>query len=277
MVKYGWLKDKWNDKAVYHLPKVVLQPWVDYTQYLPAVRDQMEVGACTGFGIGAEHYAAAFMNGSQPSEWYSPVWLYNGARSMEGTLGIDAGAMPDDVYDWVQANGLLYERFWPFTGLLDPNAPSAEQKAQAFRYASYSHIRVDNGESGIISALSDGHCVAVGMPWPKEWVEGSKDILAKPGPGTLIVGGHEVLLYGYDEARGFFRMQNSWGTGWSDGGRARIPLGCFEWAKGNGGYDAHYSVFTVPAPVPDPQPADCCPVVKLLRRMRAQKKAAANC
>lgn len=57
MVQFGWIKDKWNDRAVYHLPKVALQLWVDYANYLPSVRDQMDVGACTGFGIGAEHFA----------------------------------------------------------------------------------------------------------------------------------------------------------------------------------------------------------------------------
>jgi hypothetical protein len=41
-------------------------------------------------------------------------------------------------------------------------------------------------------------------------------------PSGTVAGGHAWLVYGYDQVSGYFLMQNSWGSGWSNRGRAWI-------------------------------------------------------
>jgi hypothetical protein len=149
---YGWLKDKHNPEAVYHRPKAVrLLDSTNYLQYCPPVRDQGPEGACTGFGIGGEAYTVAKMLGLILPDVFSPQYLYNGARSLEGTLSQDVGSNPENVYKWALLYGLLYEQYWPYVPVpFDMSAPSSERIAEAIKYANFQAVRVDNGVSGVV-------------------------------------------------------------------------------------------------------------------------------
>ena len=257
---YGWRKDPYNPQAVYHCPKAVaVPPTINLLNFCPPVRDQDGVGACTGFGIGGMAYtvalAYALVHNLPIPEIFSPNWLYNGARFIEGTLSQDAGANPQDVFNWALQNGLLVEHLWPFQDKLDKTAPGTTRMAEATKYANFTVFRVADGVSGITSAMADGHCVAIGCPWPGSWVSGSKNILPAP---DYVDGGHETFLYGYDYNEQSLFLQNSWGTGWSSGGRCKIPFSALDWFKTNGGYDAHYITMDGPIVPPPPKPPKKC-------------------
>ncbi len=249
--KFGWVKDVYDPAAVYHRPKAVQIPLaVNYLNLCHPVRDQGSVGSCSGFGIGGMAYTVAKAGGFA-IDLYSPTWLYNGARYMIGELAEDAGAAPEDVFSWIFYNGLLHEKYWPYNpDKLDMSAPSSLRMSQAIKYPDYQAIRVDNGVDGIISALAEKHCVAIGAPWPKEWMEPTNGHLVIPKPNSIVAGGHEIFLFGYDELKGAFDGQNSWGTDWADKGRCLVPFEYIDWAKQNGGYDTHYIVMTAPPVAP---------------------------
>jgi hypothetical protein len=270
-MKFGWIKDKYNPKAVYRAPKAVkIADAVNWLSLCPDVRDQGKEGSCTGFGISALAYTVAKAGNFQTSI-YSPQWLYNGARFIEGTLAQDVGASPEDVFAWALQNGLLFEEYWPYHDVpFDMSAPSSLRDSQAIHYPGIQAIRVDNGLEGILQALNDGHCVAIGAPWAVEWENGKQTILPLP---KAVDGGHETLYYGYDKTAGYLNCQNSWGIGWGNLGRCRIPFEAIDWWKANGGYDAHYFEFSntpVPPPVPPVPPKTCCPVLKLLAIKRKE-------
>jgi C1A family cysteine protease len=44
-----------------------------------------------------------------------------------------------------------------------------------------------------------------------------------PQPGEQVVGGHAVLVTGYDDSQQRFLVRNSWGTGWGKDGYFTIP------------------------------------------------------
>ena len=251
---YGWQKDKYNPKAVYYRPKAVrLPPIIDLSNFCPPVRDQNGVGACVGFGIGGMAYTVA-KAGKFAVDIYSPTWLYNGARFIEGTLAQDVGAAPQDAFDWATANGLLYENYWPFKNELDKEAPSSVRVSQAIKYKDFIAVRVVNGLDGILSALSEGHCVAIGGPWSQRWERPSVETGLLDDPfGSWIDGGHETFLYGYNSAAQVLFGQNSWSTDWGKAGRYQMPFSAINWFKVNGGYDAHYIQMTA-TPVPPVPP-----------------------
>jgi hypothetical protein len=250
---FGWLKDKYNPEAVYHRPKAIRLPdTIDWLGFCPPVRDQNGVGACTGFGIGGMAATVA-REGSFFTEAYSPTWLYNGARYIEGTLKKDAGAAPDDVFKWAKENGLLFEHFWPFEKVLDTTAPSSERVAQAIKYDNFEVIRVDEGLAGILSSLAEGHCIALGGPWSQRWENPPASGILDDPFGSYIDGGHETFLYGYDQTTQLLFGQNSWGVSYGDKGRYKMPFHAIDWFKVNGGYDAQYLLMSA-SPVPPKPP-----------------------
>jgi hypothetical protein len=256
---FGWVKDDYNPKAVYHKPRLVKLPdHVDLSSIIPSVRDQGQIGSCTGFGIGGILGATDKQNGEWV-DWYSPEWIYNGARFIEGDLSQDAGAQPDDCFTWLADKGCLYEKYWQYNPLfLDTENPNDFVSA-AIKYPSFQAVRVDNGVQGIMSALAEGHPVALGGPWFDKWMNPPDGVLANVSAMDSIAGGHETFLYGYDSSTQRLYGQNSWGTGWGSGGHYLMPFTAIDVFKQLGGYDAHYIVWDKNPVPPTPNPPSPSP------------------
>jgi len=263
----GWKKDKFDSRDKYHLTRFKEVPTTfSLGQYLPTVRNQGQQGACTGFGIGG-NLTGTFIQLGIFTEWASPRWIYNGARLLEGTLNIDAGAEPGDCYKWLYDNGYLLERFWKYIDHpLDTNPPSALQYNDAIKDSGFAYYRCIDGVDGIISALADSHFVSIGTPWPSPWLSNpGKNPLPDITNNTQLCGGHETFLYGYDKNKALFYGQNSWGSEWGDNGLFTMPFEAFNvFKKYFGGYDAQYLTLNIspkpeptPTPTPKPTPSTC--------------------
>ena len=270
---FGWIKDKYNPQAVYHLPVVkVLLPSTNNRQYFPPVRYQDGVGICGGFSW-AEHLETVCRQIGQPVDGFSENYIYNGSRYIEGTLNQDAGLANDDAIKWLVQHRFLLYPYWPFLNKLDSAAPSTLRESEANIYPNFQSFRVDNGVDGLKSAMADGHTVVLGSPWSQRWEEPTGEILPDPN-GSISAGGHDTVWGDYDDSKQAFFGQNSWDTSWNGDlkGRFWMPYSAIQWFKDNGGYDAHYVVFTPlinPPPAPNP-PASCgCPraVTNMFRRM----------
>lgn len=73
--------------------------------------------------------------------------------------------------------------------------------------------------------------------------------------GTYV-GGHAVLLVGYDDASQCFIVKNSWGTGWGEAGYFRIAYSelasAVSFARNTLGYEGAYGPGDPPGPEPPP-------------------------
>ncbi len=60
-----------------------------------------------------------------------------------------------------------------------------------------------------------------------DWHTSSSGHIAVPAAHAVALGGHAVLLAGFDDAAGggagHFIVRNSWGTSWGDGGYGYLP------------------------------------------------------
>ena len=238
---YGWKKDKYDPRAKLHRIKLdVIPDRVLLVEHLPSVRDQMGEGSCVGHGIGGIGTATAKSLGL-PGQWFSPRWIYNGARFIEGMLNEDEGCYPKDALDWLMMKGWLLDAIWPYVAGVDTyTPPSSRYDAEAAKFPMLSYLRIADGLDGICSAIAQGKYVALGAPWYDEWTDMDKEgNLPEVSKYTWPVGGHETFLYGYDRSLKVFYGQNSWGIEWGNNGRFAMPFSAFEGFKLWGGYDAH--------------------------------------
>jgi len=258
----GWLKDKYDRRDF--LRKATFKeipPVVVLEEYLPEVRVQGNVGSCVGFGIGANLVARAKRFGAY-TEWFSPTWIYNGARYLEGTLTQDNGCYPRDALHWLYQKGCLLEQFWLYDPEeLDLMAPPSHLEPEAAKYPLLSYYRVVDGVTGICEALADGHYVSIGTPWFDKWISPKDDRLAEVSIRDSVAGGHETCLWGYDKQAQVFFGVNSWGTEWGDRGLFTMPFSAFDVFKQKGGYDAHY-IGLEAAPEETEEKDSSCPFAK---------------
>jgi hypothetical protein len=258
----GWKKDKYDRRDFMYGVRAGVPPTsVDLSNLLPAVRNQESMNACVGFGIGANLCGMAKEKGIF-TEWYSPQWIWNGARFVEGTLAENVGVYPRDALDWLLNSGCLLESFWPFSGTtLDKSAPSSARMNQAIKYRNFAYYRVGDGVDGLRSALAEGHLVSIGCPWPTKWFDPVSGAEAEVTADDELSGGHETLVYSYNDEFQRFYSLNSWGDSWGDKGKFSWPYSALAVFKAWGGYDAHYMTFDAepvppgPTPTPEPPPA----------------------
>ncbi len=67
--------------------------------------------------------------------------------------------------------------------------------------------------------------VLVGTEWAESMFDPDKNGFLRWNPGSPVAGGHCWLIIGWDNTHGRFRMVNSWGPEWGQGGRAWVEPG----------------------------------------------------
>lgn len=266
----GWRKDPHISNETYHLMRAMkLPPSANNGDLLPLVGNQDGIGACVGFGISELCHTEGVKDGvigKKSALAFSPWWIYNGARFYEGKLNLDWGCYPSDGFRWLEEHGFLDWALWPFTLKsgrceLDTSDPNAKDSL-AVHYPKFKKMRIDNGNQGIMDALSQRYCVAIGTPWPQSWSAGDLAVQPKVAASSKMGGGHEYLLYAYTDD-GLYEAQNSWDDRWGQ----YIPFlnthGGFKFRAEDldmfrenlGGYDA-FRIDVDMSPVIPPEPVD---------------------
>jgi len=216
--KYGRNRDFHDVRdQTFHLART--QPWpirVDYSASCDKVLDQQNWGSCTGHaGAGvagwiARHYL------KQPLS-FSPAYLYDQERIIEGTFPQDAGAQIRTICKAIVSKGMVFENAYPYTAGDLTTAPTPEIEAVAWRELGAYH-RLARAED-VISCLGDA------VPWPvllgftvyqsfESNATASSGVMPIPGPNEMMLGGHAVMCIGYDLDKQAVLCRNSWGPGW---------------------------------------------------------------
>lgn len=233
---------------------------VDLSARFPTPGDQGEQGSCVGWAVGyaARSYYAVTREG-QPRNHMpaiaSPAYIY-GAIKPAGNC--DTGSLITRALNLLAQDGAVSLARHPYNDRICP-APNRVSSAQ-FRIAGWRALTI-----GVIDdakgALAKGHPVIIGAGMTKDFLRLRGNVVWR-GEGERIPGGHAMTLVGYDERRQAFKVINSWGTKWGDGG--------FGWI----GYEAYRAfvrqayvmdVSAGPAPfAPPPQPSPTpAPIIAL--------------
>lgn len=185
---------------------------------LPEVYDQGTVGSCTAQALsGAVEVLHA--RGGYPAERPDRMALYYRERVAIGLPGEDSGAILADGIDALRRGyepereaSLLWGPEWT-------DAPPA-QGPDAPRLVSAEPLAPD--VATVCWEIASGHPVVVGLSITEAWFACAGEL--PPPSGGSSVGGHAVMLVGYDLARRAFRLRNSWGSGWGEDGYAWLPF-----------------------------------------------------
>lgn len=261
---YGWKRDK-KDERDYKYPIKIssgsLPASVDLRATCSPVRDQGQLGSCTGFAMSVG--LREFMENLQGGDFtgLSPLFLYYEERALEGTIGQDSGAEIRDGMKVLQNIGCAPEADDPYDIAKFKDAPSAQavQDALPFVIGEY-HSLTDLAE--MQDCLASGLGFVIGFfvyeSFESEAVA-KTGIMPMPKPGEQLLGGHAVFVCGYEDdptwpGGGFLIVKNSWGAGWGDHGYFYMPYMYIQSA-----YSSDYWTATFPiVPVPPPTPAPGC-------------------
>ena len=228
---YGWIKDKPDARDRAWRPRVAptgLPDTVDLSGACPGVYDQLDIGSCTANAIGA---GFEFDQMRQKAKVFTPsrLFIYFNEREMEGTTNEDSGASIRDGIKSVAKLGVCPEDMWVYDReILFSKPPEACYKA-ALDSQVISYMRVDQTVTMMRTCLAEGFPFVAGfMVYPS--FESKK--VASTGTASMPslidriqgpVGGHAVLVVGYDQIRATWLIRNSWGVKWGKAGYFSLP------------------------------------------------------
>lgn len=200
---------------------------VDLRNECSPIADQGQLGSCTAFGIGKGLREFMEKSSGQQVVPASALFLYYNERVAEGTVDQDSGATIAEGMTSLAQTGIAPEQDDPYDISKFTQKPSAKayQDATAFKINGYKMIgSLDDTRA----ALAQGKPVVIGFTVYQSFENiGSDGVMPVPQPNESILGGHCVLVVGYDDARQMLIVRNSWGTGWGDQGYFYMPYAAY--------------------------------------------------
>jgi C1A family cysteine protease len=228
-IKFGWKKDPVDprDKKFKITAPHTLPPSVDLRPRMPLIYNQLDIGSCVGNGVGG---AIQFEQIKQGKKDFVPsrLFIYYGAREMEGTIQEDSGCIIRDAIKVVASQGVCPESMWVYDTkkFKDKPCPCCYKEALNNQVLEYLRISPHNLYE-VQHCLSEGFPVICGIILYESFMSeevAKTGIVPMPKPNEEVIGGHCVLIVGYDSTREMMLCRNSWGTEWGIQGYFWIPF-----------------------------------------------------
>ncbi len=210
----------------------VLPEAVDLRPMCSPVRDQGNLGACTGFALAVGLREFWLHKDKQTFAPLSPLWVYYQERKIEHTLAQDSGAMLRDGLKTLAKLGCAPESDDPYNIIKFTNAPTKQAVQDATNYKIKSYARL-HSLADVRACLAGGNVCVLGFTVYASFESAAVAKTGKmpmPQPHEKILGGHAVCAVGYQTdanapGGGWLVVKNSWGMHWGDKGYFYMPYG----------------------------------------------------
>ncbi|MGN5732061.1 C1 family peptidase [Arthrobacter psychrochitiniphilus] len=227
---YGWIPDLPDQRdflfAAPHAVQAALPPAVDLRPNCPPIYDQGQLGSCTGNGVAGVLQFDAMKEGQADISIPSRLFIYYNERVMEGTVDSDSGAQIRDGIKTVASTGACDETLWPYDITKFAKKPSAKCYAAAKDDRAISYSRVSQSLSNMKGCLASGFPIVFGFTVYDSFESAnvaSTGVVPMPASGESVLGGHCVVIVGYDDSSQRFTIRNSWGESWGIAGYGTMP------------------------------------------------------
>ena len=253
------------------------------TEWLPPIGDQGHQGSCAGWATAYYCYSYAVAKQrkltaeqrNDPRFQFSPAFLYHKVNK-----GVDEGSQLRDIFDVLDKDGCASLAEMPYSDKDLTSAPSEKAVARAANYkARYIGCLFSSGKVDVealktyLAEVKQPFAIGILVftDFPKSGQKIDKDFvydLTVPAIKANLRGGHAIAIVGYDDDKKAFRMVNSWGPEWADGGflwlsEAFVKEWSMEgWAQLPGGVVARDPKKHVHLEPPTPAPAKASKLIK---------------
>ena len=201
-------------------PTPTLPLTVDLRPKMPPIDDQLSLGACSADAIVAavEYKCPGFLG--------SRLFVYYNERLLSQTVNSDSGSSIENGMKVVSTYGVCDEALYPYRPdhFTDVPSPEAYTNALLHKVLAYSKLPLD------MNALKN--CLVGGNPFIASIIIYSSFQRTGDIGGTMIpmpmanqdsLGGHAVLICGYDDSLQSWILRNSWGLDWGVRGYCYLP------------------------------------------------------
>jgi len=228
--RYGWLPDLPDHRDHVYAAPVELAaappPKMDLRPECPPVYDQGQLGSCTANAIAAAIQFDRLKQRLTPIFTPSRLFIYYNERAIEHTIDSDSGAKIRDGIKSVANQGDCPEPEWPYVIAKFRTKPPAQCYRDALKYIVVQYQRVTPMLNQLKGCLASGYPFVFGFTVYESFESaavGRSGHVSLPKAGEPAIGGHAVVGVGYDDAKQWFIVRNSWGARWGLKGYFTLP------------------------------------------------------
>jgi C1A family cysteine protease len=202
---------------------------VDLRCGLP-VYNQRSLNSCSANAIAAAIRFDHLRSGTRGALNPSRLFLYFNERSIEGCVPKNVPVSLRDGYKTLARLGVCSEEHWPYRVRQFARHPPHDCYNHAAAHRAIRYMRLKQDLTHIRDCLASGYPFTAGISvYPSIHDERVKRTgnIPMPKRGEKMLGGHAVLVVGYDDRERHVIVQNSWGRGWGAGGYCFLPYDFF--------------------------------------------------
>jgi C1A family cysteine protease len=195
------------------------------------VKDQGQCGSCWSFSTTGALEGAYFNKFSSLTSFSEQNLVDCDNRQNSANRGTDMGCnggLMDNAFSWIEKNGgLCTESAYPYTSGngASGTCQTSCSKVAGSKITSYTDVAT-NSDSALMSAIAQ-QPVSVAIEADQASFQLYKSGVFTGTCGTNLDHGVLAVGYGTDSSSGldFYKVKNSWGTGWGEGGYIRMVRG----------------------------------------------------
>lgn len=229
---YGWTPSKpdhrdlmFTRKRLNLAPSVDLVPAEKKLPFDPTT-DQGELGSCgpnsAAANIGFDLLTQNVINPPQPSR----LFIYYVTRGLMKTVNSDSGVDNRTMLQALAKFGWCDESLWPYNISQYRIQPNAAAISQAAGRCIDKYMNVPQNIDSMRTCIANGNPILYGFTVYESFESDATTatgIVTIPTRMEQVLGGHDVLLVGYDDATQMFKFQNHYGPDWGAGGYGFMP------------------------------------------------------
>lgn len=224
--------------------------------------NQSRLGSCGPNTAAGDLIHSALYRENQPTTpMPSRLFIYWVTRYLMGTVNQDSGVNNRAMLKALNKYGWCDESLCPYDINRFTEQPSQAAFEQAAKRKISQYVAVEQSLDVMRAALAAGDTFIFGFSvyqsFEDSQTERTGDI-PMPSRSENQLGGHDVLIVGYDDDAGMFDIRNSYGMEWGNSGYGRIP---YEYATNRNLAGDFWSILNdgnavdpVPTPTPTPTP-----------------------
>lgn len=230
------------------------------------IYDQGDIGSCGPHSCSADIQFDGDAAGVslRPSRLFG----YYVTRVEMGTVNQDSGVSNREMLKAYAKYGWCDEDLCPYETRNYKSKPSDAAYEQAASRRIDSYLRVPQILDQMKACLAGGDPFIFGFSVYTSFESqevARTGVVPMPNPRSdRQIGGHDVLIVDYDDAKQCFTFRNSWGAGWGDKGYGYMPYAyALHPQLASDFWTIRWKVTPVPVPTPTPEPLPDAPKVSI--------------
>ncbi len=235
MTKYGglgWKPQLPDARDLLHTPPSLLElpALVDMRPGCPAVYDQGQYGSCTA-NAACGAFEFDLLKQGLLDFMPSRMFEYYNTRLLDHDVHQDGGGTIRNANKALAQKGVCSEQSWPYTGSHLLHKPAHADYTEALPNRITQYMAVSQSLFSVKATLAGGLPIQIGFTVYTSFESSavtSTGIVPMPDlTRESVLGGHAVLIVGYDDTLQRFIVRNSWGANWGMQGYFTMPYAYF--------------------------------------------------